>query len=133
VLGQHEGLPAYTVGQRKGLEISAAEPLYVLAIESAENTLIVGSAAELGRDECVVAGMHYVDGELPTAPFSAMAQIRYRAHPATVVVTPLPDRGAHVRFATSQRDITPGQFLVLYEGEVVLGGGTICMPHESML
>ncbi len=133
VLGQHEGLPAYTIGQRKGLQISAAEPLYVLAIEPADNTLVVGTAAELGRDECVVAGMHTIDGRLPTAPFDAMAQIRYRARPAAVVVKPLPDGRARVRFATSQRGITPGQFLVLYEGEVVLGGGTICMPHESMI
>ncbi|MBN1810700.1 MAG: tRNA 2-thiouridine(34) synthase MnmA [Anaerolineae bacterium] len=133
VLGQHKGLPAYTIGQRKGLEISAAEPLYVLAIEPAENVLVVGSAAELGRDECVLAGMHYIDGKLPTAPFNATAQIRYRARPAAVVVKPLPDGRAHVRFAASQRDITPGQFLVLYKGEIVLGGGTICMPRESML
>lgn len=133
VLGQHGGLPGYTIGQRKGLEISAAEPLYVLAIEPTENTLVVGNAAELGRDECVVVGMHYIDGRLPTASFNAMAQIRYRAYPAAVVVTPLPGGRAHVRFATPQRGITPGQFLVLYEGEIVLGGGTICIPHESML
>lgn len=133
VLGQHKGLPSYTIGQRKGLEIPAAEPLYVLAIESAENALVVGNATELGRDECVVEGMHYVAGKLPAVPFNAAAQIRYRARPTAVVVTPLSDGRAHVRFVTSQRDITPGQFLVLYEGEIVLGGGTICMPHESML
>jgi tRNA-specific 2-thiouridylase len=133
VLGQHKGLPAYTIGQRKGLEISAAEPLYVLAIDPAENALVVGNAAELGRDECMVAGMRYIDGELPTVPFNATAQIRYRAHPSAVVVTPLPEGRVLARFTTPQRDITPGQFLVLYEGEMVLGGGTICMPHESML
>jgi tRNA-specific 2-thiouridylase len=130
VLGQHGGLPAYTVGQRKGLRISAAEPLYVLAIEPAENTLVVGTAAELGQDECVIAGVHTIAGKLPTAPFNATAQIRYRAHPAAVVVKPLPDGSAHVRFAAPQRDITPGQFLVLYDGEIVLGGGTIALPHE---
>jgi tRNA-specific 2-thiouridylase len=133
VLGQHEGLPAYTIGQRKGLQISAVEPLYVLAIDPAENALVVGSAAELGRDECVVAGMHYIDGKLPTDPFNATAQIRYRARPVAVVVRPLPDRKVRVLFATSQRDITPGQFLVLYEGEVLLGGGTICIPRESVI
>jgi tRNA-specific 2-thiouridylase len=132
-LGQHKGLPVYTIGQRKGLEIASPEPLYVIAIEPAENVLVVGSAAELGRDECLVEGMHYVDGRLPVVSFNATAQIRYRARPAAVVVTPLPEERAHVRFAASQRDITPGQFLVLYEGEVVLGGGTICMPRESML
>nr|HID14641.1 tRNA 2-thiouridine(34) synthase MnmA [Anaerolineae bacterium] len=133
VLGQHQGLPAYTIGQRKGLGIAAAEPLYVLAIEPAENTLIVGTAKELGRDECLVEGMHYISGETPTATFRATAQIRYRARPTAVTVTPLPHRMARVRFASPQRDITPGQFLVLYDGEVVLGGGVICKAQESML
>jgi tRNA-specific 2-thiouridylase len=133
VLGQHRGLPAYTIGQRKGLEISAAEPLYVLAIKPAENALVVGGTAELGRSECMVEEVHYIDGETPVAPFSAQAQIRYRAHPTDVTVTPLPDGRAGVQFDAPQRDITPGQFLVLYDGEMVLGGGAICMPPESML
>jgi tRNA-specific 2-thiouridylase len=133
VLGQHAGLPAYTVGQRKGLQVAAAEPLYVLAIEPAENALVVGTAKELGRDACVVAGMHTIAGKAHTAPFEATAQIRYRACPVAVVVTPLPEGRAHIRFASPQRDITPGQFLVLYEGETVLGGGTICTPAESMI
>jgi len=127
VLGQHKGLPAYTIGQRKGLEISAAEPLYVLAIEPAENALVVGAAAELGRGECAVEEMHYVSGEALESPFRALAQIRYRAQPTDVTVSPLPGGKAHVRFDVPQRDITPGQFLVLYDGEIVLGGGTICM------
>ncbi len=133
VLGQHHGLPAYTIGQRKGLGIAAPEPLYVLAIEPAANTLVVGTADELGRDECTVAEMHYIGGETPTAPFRAWAQIRYRARPVGVTVTPLPERRAHVRFDAPQRDITPGQFLVLYHGETVLGGGVICTAPEFML
>jgi tRNA-specific 2-thiouridylase len=133
VLGQHRGLPAYTIGQRKGLEISAAEPLYVLAIKPAENALIVGTAAELGRDACVVEGMHYVSGEAPMSPFRASAQIRYRAQPADITVTPLSQEKVRVRFDASQRDITPGQFLVLYDDKVVLGGGNICMCRECML
>ena len=126
VLGQHQGLPAYTIGQRKGLGIAAAEPLYVLAIEPAENALIVGSAQELGRDECMVEDMHYIGGETPAVAFRAAAQIRYRARPAPVTVNPLQHRTAQVRFVSPQRGITPGQFLVLYDGEVVLGGGVIC-------
>ncbi len=133
VLGQHQGLPAYTIGQRKGLGIAAAEPLYVLAIEPAENALIVGPAEELGQDECLVAGMHYISGETPMATSRATAQTRYRARLVPVTVTPLPDKRAHVRFASPQRDVTPGQFLVLYDGEVVLGGGVICKAQESML
>jgi tRNA-specific 2-thiouridylase len=126
VLGQHQGLPAYTIGQRKGLGITAPEPLYVLGIEPGENALVVGTAGELGRDECTVEGIHIVSGEPLTAPLRAMAQIRYRARPTKVTVTPLPQTKAHVRFDDPQRDITPGQFLVLYDGEIVLGGGIIC-------
>ena len=133
VLGQHNGLPAYTIGQRKGLEISAAEPLYVLAIEPAENALVVGTAAELGQDECVVEEMHYIGVEPSASPFRALAQIRYRAQPADVTVTPMPGGKAHVRFDVLQRDITPGQFLVLYDGDILLGGGSICMRREDML
>jgi tRNA-specific 2-thiouridylase len=133
VLGQHQGLAAYTIGQRKGLGIAAAEPLYVLALVPEENALVVGTAEELGREECVVEGMHYIDGEIPTASFRATAQIRYRARPVDVTVTPMPGRRAQVHFASSQRDVTPGQFLVLYDGEIVLGGGAICMPQQSML
>ena len=126
VLGQHQGLPAYTIGQRKGLGITAPEPLYVLAIEPAENALIVGPAKDLGHDECLVDGVHYIDGQKPASAFRAVAQIRYRSRPAPVVVAPQGAGQAHVRFLAPQRDITPGQFLVLYDGEVVLGGGVIC-------
>jgi len=133
LLGQHQGLPAYTIGQRKGLRIAAVEPLYVLTIEPDENVLIVGTAEELGQDECLVEEMHYISGETPTVMFRAAAQIRHRGRLAAVTVTPLPRKMAHVRFASSQRSITPGQFLVLYDGEVVLGGGAICKARQSML
>jgi tRNA-specific 2-thiouridylase len=133
VLGQHLGLPAYTIGQRKGLGITAPGPLYVLAIEPAENALVVGAAEELGQDECLVEEMHYIDGETPSATFRAAAKIRYRAPAVPVTVTPLSRQKAQVHFASPQRDITPGQFLVLYDDEVVLGGGVICKALEPML
>jgi len=132
-LGQHKGLPAYTIGQRKGLEISAPEPLYVLDIDLAENALIVGTAEELGRDECTVEGMHYVRGEGPGSPFEAQAQIRYRARPVAVTVIPLRQGKVRVRFSSPQRDITPGQFLVLYDSEIVMGGGVICSARKYVL
>lgn len=133
VLGQHLGLPAYTIGQRKGLGITAPEPLYVLAIDPAENTLIVGTAEELGQDECLVEEMRYINGVTPTTVFCATAQIRYRARAVAVTVTPLPRKRARVRFTLPQRDVTPGQFLVLYDGEIVLGGGVICKAQQPML
>ncbi len=132
-LGQHRGVHAYTIGQRRGLGIAAPEPLYVVAIEPSENALIVGTAEELGRDECTVEAMHYISGEVPGAAFRAAAQIRYRSRSVEVEVTPLPGRKARVHFASSQRDITPGQFLVIYDGEVVLGGGVICKARQPVL
>lgn len=133
VLGEHRGLIHYTVGQRKGIGIAAPYPLYVLALDPARNALIVGRAEELGQTECTVARMHYISGEAPEGPFRATAQIRYRHKEAPVTATPLPDGRLQVRFDRPQRDITPGQYLVLYDGNVVLGGGVICAPWESML
>jgi tRNA-specific 2-thiouridylase len=126
MLGQHQGVAAYTIGQRKGLGISAPEPLYVLQIRPEDNALIVGTATELGRDECLVEDVHLISGEMPNRPYHAQAQIRYRARPTPVTVYPLPGGHARVEFDTHQRDITPGQSLVLYDGDVVLGGGIIC-------
>jgi tRNA-specific 2-thiouridylase len=131
VLGHHAGLPAYTIGQRKGLGIASAEPLYVLAIEPAENALIVGTAGEMGQNECLIEETHIISGDLPSAAFRATAQIRYRAPATPITVIPLSHRRARVRFVSPQRDITPGQYLVLYDGEVVLGGGVIASSQES--
>jgi len=129
LLGQHQGCPAYTIGQRRGLGISAPQPLYVLAIDPTRNAIIVGPADELGRNECYVKDIHYISAPR-TGPFQALAQIRYRAKPTPVIVTPNSDGIAHVHFRENQRDITPGQFLVLYDNETVLGGGTICNVSE---
>jgi tRNA-specific 2-thiouridylase len=125
VIGEHQGLPAYTIGQRKGLGIASAEPLYVLAIDSPDNALIVGPAEELDRSECTLEQVHYVSRPAPSARFRAAGQIRYRAVPAPVIVDPMPEQGARVRFASPQRSVAPGQFLVFYDGDTVLGGGAI--------
>lgn len=133
LVGRHRGLAAYTIGQRKGLGISASEPLYVIGIRPEENALIVGTAAELGADGCLVEKMHYISGQRPATAFRGEAQIRHRAQPAPVTVQPLPGNRAQVRFDAMQRAITPGQSLVLYRGDVVLGGGTICEAQNSVL
>jgi tRNA-specific 2-thiouridylase len=133
LLGQHQGLAGYTIGQRKGLGISASEPLYVLEIKPDQNALIVGTAAKLGSNTCLVEEMHYVSGEKPSCPFRAEAQIRYRARPVPITVEPLSGASARVHFHTPQRAVTPGQFLVLYEADVVLGGGIICEAQNSVL
>lgn len=127
-LGTHQGLARFTVGQRKGIGVSAAEPLYVLALDPTENVLTVGTADELGRDRCLARNVNWVAGEPPVDTFQATAKIRYKAHDASVTVTLL-DRGSvRVTFKVPQRDITPGQAIVFYHDEVVLGGGTISLP-----
>ena len=86
----------------------------------------MGLEEELGQDSCIVGEMHYVLGEEPSGPFSATARIRYRHREVAVTAMPLAEGRLHVRFAHSQRDVTPGQYLVLYDGDVVVGGGAIC-------
>jgi tRNA-uridine 2-sulfurtransferase len=125
VLGQHGGLPFYTVGQRKGLAISAPEPLFVLRLEPASNTLVVGPAAELGRDHLAAHSVNWIAGRPPDGPVEAQVKIRYKARPAPAVVNPLPDSRIDVRFAQPLRDITRGQAAVIYQGEVCMGGGLI--------
>jgi len=125
ILGEHRGLVNYTVGQRKGIGIAAPYPLYVVALDPERNALIVGTAEELGWTGCIAEGMHYISGEEPREPFHATAKIRYRHREVAVEAIPLPGRRLRVRFAEPQRDVTPGQYLVLYRGDVVLGGGVI--------
>jgi tRNA-specific 2-thiouridylase len=124
VLGEHHGLPFYTIGQRKGIGLAASEPLYVIALAAADNAVIVGTKDELGRRECTACSMHYVRGAAPIEPFRAGAKIRYKAREADVTVYP---QGSIVRveFDEPQRDITPGQGLVLFDDDVVIGQGFI--------
>ncbi len=125
VLGQHQGLPCYTVDQRKGLGIAAREPLYVLEIDVARNALVVGPAKELGRRELVAEEVNWVAGREPAGPLEATVRIRLHGRETPAKVQPLPGSRARVTLATPQRDITPGQAAVFYDGEVVLGGGII--------
>jgi tRNA-specific 2-thiouridylase len=124
VLGEHHGLPFYTIGQRKGIGLAAGEPLYVIALNAADNAVIVGARNELGRRECSARGMHYVSGAQPVEPFRAGAKIRYKAREAAVTVIPH-EAMVRVEFDEPQRDITPGQGLVLFDGDVVIGQGFI--------
>jgi tRNA-specific 2-thiouridylase len=124
VLGEHQGLSFYTIGQRKGIGLAASEPLYVVALEANDNAVIVGTKNELGRRACTVQHMHYVSGAEPSGVFRASAKIRYKAREAPVTVRPQ-GQIAQIEFDEPQRDITPGQGLVLFDGEVVIGQGFI--------
>ena len=126
VIGEHQGLANYTIGQRKGLGIASPVPLYVVGKDIARNTLVVGTEAALGRSELSAIEINWVSGQAPQGVLRAQVKIRYKAREAWAEITP-GDQGcsAQVRFDAPLRDITPGQRVVFYQGEVCLGGGTI--------
>jgi tRNA-specific 2-thiouridylase len=128
-LGEHKGIAFYTIGQRRGLGISAPEPLYVIDMNPEENSLIVGPLAELGRKHLLADRAHFISGVWPQESLTVSAQIRYRALPAAAQVEPLNDGQVAVHFREAQRDITPGQAVVFYQNDVVLGGGIITTSY----
>lgn len=125
VIGEHQGLAAYTIGQRKGLGLSSAVPLYVLEKDVAANTLVVGVEGELGRSDLLAEPVNWMDGAPPAGPFRAEVKTRYTAKEAAAVVQPLGAASVSVHFDQPQRDITPGQAAVFYDGDRLLGGGMI--------
>jgi tRNA-specific 2-thiouridylase len=125
VLGQHRGLAFYTVGQRQGLGIAAPHPLYVVEIDARRNALVVGPKQAVFRSELWAEQVNYIAGSPPPEPVCITAKIRYKAHEANARLVPLPDDTACVLFDQAQPAITPGQAVVFYQQEVVLGGGII--------
>ncbi len=124
-LGEHRGILFYTIGQRKGLGISAEEPLYVVAIDRGRNAIIVGSKEDVYRDELIAADINWIAKQSPKQPLELKAKIRYRHREADAVITPISKREAHVKFNKPQMAITPGQAIVFYHKDTVVGGGTI--------
>jgi len=124
-LGEHKGLSYYTVGQRRGLGIAAPEPLYVLHIELERNALVVGRASDLKRQGLLARDTTYVAGEVPLGPMEVTAKIRYKAKEAKALLVPLEGGGAKLTFLDPQRGVAPGQGVVFYQGEAVIGGGII--------
>ncbi len=125
VIGQHNGLANYTIGQRKGLGVESAVPLYVMTKHATRNTLVVGTHNELGARELIARDVNWLSGEIPTAPFRAEVKIRYTAKEAEALVTPVGENQVQVQFDAPQRDITAGQAAVFYQGDLMLGGGII--------
>ncbi|HET6314863.1 MAG TPA: tRNA 2-thiouridine(34) synthase MnmA [Chloroflexota bacterium] len=124
VLGEHRGVALHTIGQRRGLGIAAGQPLFVTELRPDSNTVVVGGPQALRRSSCTLDEVSWLSGPLPESPLRAMAKARYRA--AEVACTVSRDgAGLRVDFDEPQKAITPGQALVLYDGEYVLGGGTI--------
>jgi tRNA-specific 2-thiouridylase len=125
VLGQHDGIHRYTVGQRKGLRLSASEPLYVLALNPSDRTVVVGPREGLEETRLTAAGVNWIAGGAPVGPLDASVQIRHRHAAASATVEALPGGRAHVQFVEPQRAVTPGQAVVFYVGDEVVGGGWI--------
>ena len=126
VLGRHNGLANYTIGQRKGLGVVSSVPLYVITKQAIGNTLVVGTLKELGSRELTARDVNWVNGEAPHESFRAEVKIRYTAKEADATVIPVNNRGqAQIQFDTPQRDITAGQAAVFYQDDVLIGGGII--------
>lgn len=125
VLGQHDGIEFYTIGQRKGLGLSSPRPLYVVDLDPASNRVIVGDESALERSEFRIERCNWIPFATPPASIEATTKIRYNHPGAPATVTPQADGTAIVRLHEPQRAITPGQAAVLYQGDLVVGGGWI--------
>lgn len=126
VLGRHKGLPCYTPGQRKGLGVSAGEPVYVLRKEAASNRIILGPDSALYTTELTAERVNWLSVPPPEGPMAVTAKTRYTQREAAATAELLPDGRLRVIFQEPQRAVTAGQAVVLYVGDAVAGGGTIC-------
>jgi len=124
ILGEHKGLALYTVGQRQGLGLASEEPLYVLKIDAESNKIVVGSREQALHNVLVVRQLNWVSGQSPQEPTEVTAKIRYKAPEAAAELYP-GDDGVEVRFVEPQSAMAPGQSIVFYQGDEVLGGGII--------
>lgn len=130
-LGRHEGLPFYTIGQRKGLGIAAAEPLFVLQKDTKRNALIVGSRQALGRTELIADGVNWISGNPPVTSIIAQVKIRYKAVGVEATVHPFGEGRVRLQFSEPVFGVTPGQAAVFYDGDRCLGGGLIVEKYEG--
>lgn len=130
VLGQHRGIIHYTIGQRKGLGISFSKPHYVCAIDPASNTITLGKNADVHQRHLTADDFNWISGSAPCRPIRCKAKIRYGQAEQPATATALSDGTVKVLFDAPQRAITPGQAVVLYDGDIVLGGGVIG-PHGN--
>ncbi|MDP2895800.1 MAG: tRNA 2-thiouridine(34) synthase MnmA [bacterium] len=124
-IGQHKGIPLYTIGQRRGMGIAHKKPLYVLSIDAENNGIVAGPDEELLKIELAAGEAAWVSGESPSKPLESDVKIRYNHPGAKAVVTPLEDGRVKLVFEKPERAITPGQAAVFYRGETILGGAWI--------
>jgi tRNA-uridine 2-sulfurtransferase len=125
VVGTHDGVHHFTVGQRKGLGLSSGIRLYVVDIDATSSAVTVGPREALERNELSASNMNWISGGAPVAGMRVTAQIRYRHREAHATITPLPHDRVHVVFDEAQYAVAPGQAVVFYSGDEVVGGGWI--------
>jgi tRNA-specific 2-thiouridylase len=125
VLGRHKGIAHYTIGQRRGLGIAAEHPLYVLSIQRDENTIVVGPVNQLYEKTLLASRLNLISAEKIAESLEIRAKIRYKHREIKALLTLLNSGRAQVKFEKSQRAITPGQSVVFYDGDIVIGGGII--------
>ena len=127
-IGRHGGIHRFTVGQRRGLGIAGAEPLYVKALDANTNRVVVGGAGALAAARAPLERVSWISGAVPGGPLEARVKIRHRHEGALATVAPTAGGGAQLEFHTPVRALAPGQAAVFYAGEQVLGGGWIAGP-----
>jgi tRNA-specific 2-thiouridylase len=125
ILGKHNGIYNYTIGQRKGLGIASNKPLYVIQIDILNNKVVVGDDSEGFRKSLVAEDINLISIDKLEEKMRVNAKIRYTSKESPAYISPLKDGRILVEFETPQRAITPGQAVVFYDGEIVVGGGTI--------
>jgi len=125
ILGKHKGVPLYTIGQRKGLGIAAKNPLYVVGLDMGKNQVIVGSNEEVFAKELIATDLNWITIDVLKEPMKVSAKIRYGAKEGKALITPIAEDMVKVSFNEVQRAITPGQSVVFYDGDTVVGGGSI--------
>jgi len=125
VLGRHDGIHQFTVGQRKGLGVASGGPLFVTSIDASRGTVVVGPRSALERTTLTASSFNWISGAPPTCPVPVTAQIRYRHPAAPAVVRAISGDRVKIEFETPQPAITPGQAVVVYDGDAVIGGGWI--------
>jgi tRNA-specific 2-thiouridylase len=125
VIGRHDGVHNFTIGQRKGLGFAAGKPLYVLSIHPETNRVIVGEDDVLRKTTCEVEALNWISVAPPDAPFRAYVKIRHKHEPAPATIESLEPSRARITFESPQRAITPGQAAVFYDGDRVLAGAWI--------
>ena len=125
IIGRHRGITHYTIGQRKKLGVAFGKPMYVTKIDTLHNEVTLGEEGSQYSSSLVAADLNFIPFDTLEKEIRAQAKVRYQAQPAQATLIPLPGGKVRVEFDTAQRAVTPGQAVVFYDGDLVLGGGTI--------